>query len=326
VKGASGWPTTPITTLADPKASAQDNFGWSVAVHGTSVVVGAPGTSTGGAADVGAAYIYVKGTSGWPTTPTVKLSDPAATANDHFGYSVAVHGTSVVVGDPEDDGGAAYIYVKGASGWPKTPTIKLSNPASTFGAFGVSVAVSTKTAVVGAFATNSFRGAAYIYVWGASGWPKTPTTTLTDPKARGDGELGWSVAVHGTSVVVGAPGTSTGGDAYVYVKGASGWPKTPTIKLADPVARMFDLFGSSVSVSGRTVVVGAVDGGKSGTGAAYIYVKGASGWPTTPTTTLTDPSSTGYNFAGSVAAFGGTAIVGATGNDVGAGAAYIYKA
>ena len=69
------------------------------------------------------------------------------------------------------------------------------------------------------------------------------------------------------------------------MKGASGWPKKPTITLADPAATANDSFGYSVAVSGETVVVGAI-GTKSNAGAAYIYVEGTSGWPTTPTTTL----------------------------------------
>ena len=48
------------------------------------------------------AYIYVNGGSGWPTTPTVTLADPAATAQDLFGSSVAVSGDTAMVGAPKD--------------------------------------------------------------------------------------------------------------------------------------------------------------------------------------------------------------------------------
>ncbi len=162
MKGTAGWPTTPTTTLSDPKATDDDEFGAPVAVSGKTAVVGAYGTSSG----AGAAYIYVNGTTGWPTTPTTTLSNSGGTADEYFGGSVAVSGTTAVVGAPSNGSqkGKAYIYVKGASGWPTTPTSKQKDPAATSGDyFGGSVAVSGKTAIVGADGTDSNGGSVYIY-------------------------------------------------------------------------------------------------------------------------------------------------------------------
>ncbi len=90
-------PSTPIgallATLQNP-GTTTGFFGWSVAVSGTTVVVGAVSPDITG----GAAYIYVKGASGWPTTPTTKLKDPGASADDYFGGSVALSGSTAVVG------------------------------------------------------------------------------------------------------------------------------------------------------------------------------------------------------------------------------------
>jgi hypothetical protein len=185
--------------------------------------------------------------------------------------------------------GTAYIFVRGASGWPTKPTTMFRDPVSAGNStFCYSVAVSGTTAVVGAFGANSGTGAAYIYVKGCSGWPTTPTTSLADPTATADDEFGTSVAVSGATVVVGAFGTSSDTcEAYIYVEDASGWPTTPTASLADPAATADDYFGFSVAVSGTTVVVGA-PGTNSGT--AYIYMMGNSGWPTTPTVTLPNPT------------------------------------
>jgi hypothetical protein len=97
-----------LATLSDPAAASGDQFGNPVAVSGNIVVIGAPGTS----GYAGAAYIYVKCASGWPTTPTATLSDPAAKANDDFGSSVAVSGKTAVIGayDTNSEAGAAYMY------------------------------------------------------------------------------------------------------------------------------------------------------------------------------------------------------------------------
>ena len=320
---------TLLASLTDPAATSDDNFGFRSAVAANTVVVGAPGTSSA----EGAAYIYEKGASGWPTTPTVTLTDPAATSDDDFGFSVAVAvtGTTVIVGAPgTTDVGTAYIYVKGASGWPSTPTATLTDPAATSGDdFGFSVAVSrlsAMTAVIGAPGTSTNAGAAYIYVNGASGWPTTPTATLSDPAATSQDIFGFSVAISGKNAVVGAPFnfSTAEGTTYIYVNGASGWPTTPTATLSDPAATADDHFGYSVGVGNGTVVVGD-PGTSSNTGTAYFYVKSASAWPTTPTTTLSDPEATaGDVFGYSVSVSEGTAIVGDPGTSSNTGTAYFY--
>ncbi len=161
--GAASSPSTPtpnsalLATLHDPAATVGDYFGVSVAVSGTTAVIGAHGTKS----HAGTAYIYVKGASGWPTTPTRTLQDPAATADDYFGVSVAVSGTTAIIGaeGTKSNQGAAYIYVKGASGWPTKPTTTLSDPAATSGDyFGAPVVVSGKTAIIGAETPNRTPG------------------------------------------------------------------------------------------------------------------------------------------------------------------------
>jgi hypothetical protein len=293
-----------------------------VAVAGDTAVVGANGTTN----SAGAAYIYVKGSSGWPTTPTATLTDPAAKGGDLFGSSVALSGNTAVVGanGTANSAGAAYIYVRGSSGWPNKPTATLSDPATTSGdSFGSTVALSEHTAVVGANGTGSGVGAAYIYVKGSSGWPTTPTVSLGDP--GGGAELdhfGSAVAVSGSTALVGADGDDYG-HAYIYVKGSSGWPTTPTVPLADPPEILGDNFGSAVAVSRSTAVIGATGGDVA---SAYVYVKGSSGWPTSPSATPADPGDPSRdNFGASVAVVsGGKSVVSAPSANSGAGAAYLF--
>ncbi len=348
VQPTSGSAATPATTrnssgallatLSDPAATAGDRFGFTVAVSGTTAVVGSPTSS----ASAGTTYIYDKGASGWPTTPTATLTDPAATADDEFGYSVAAavtatdpieapDETTIIIGAPGTDSGAGetYIYVNTGSGWPTTPTATLTDPAAAKGdGFGDSVALSRfsgATAVVGAVDARSKAGAAYIYAKGDSGWPQTPTATLSDPRATSGDLFGVSVGASGTTVVVGASGTESGtGEAYVYLNNGSDWPTTPSVTLTDPAATVGDDFGYGVTVGGKNALVGA-SGTNGGAGAAYIYVNNGSGWPTAPSLTLTDPVATaGDSFGTSVAIQGTAAVVGATGTSSHAGAAYMY--
>ena len=162
---------------------------------------------------------------GWPTKPTVTLSDPAAYGSiDRFGNSVAVSGdTAVVSAFDSNVGGTAYIYVRGPGGWPTEPTTTLEDPAATSGDFfGDSVAVSEdalgNTVIIGAPASTSDDGAAYVYVERPSGWPTRPTATLPDPAATSGDEFGGSVAVvSGGATVVGAFGSNSGeGAAYLF--------------------------------------------------------------------------------------------------------------
>jgi hypothetical protein len=235
-----------------------------------------------------------------PTSPPIApRGSLLATLNNpgspyEFGYSVAVSGNTAVVGAPysgSNDAGVAYIYVKAGSEWPTTPTTTLLDPGAVEAdSFGYSVSVSGKTVVIGAQGVNSNAGAVYIYVKGASGWPTTPTTTLSDPGATAGDSFGTSVAVSGRAVLVGAPGiSSNAGAAFIYEKSALGWPTTPTTSLSDPGATAGDVFGASVAVWDVTAVVGADQLLNPGPGAAYIYVNGASGWPTTPTARALGP-------------------------------------
>ncbi|MCP4713285.1 MAG: hypothetical protein GY869_32040, partial [Planctomycetes bacterium] len=77
--------------------AAYDYFGYSVAVSGDKVVVGAYNDDDNGS-NSGSAYIY-EGAS-WTET---KLTAGDGALGDYFGYSVAVSGDKVVVGAYNDD-------------------------------------------------------------------------------------------------------------------------------------------------------------------------------------------------------------------------------
>jgi hypothetical protein len=273
VRGASGWSNFPTAMLSSPVAD--DGFGSALAVSGNTLVIGAANTNSG----VGAAYIYVKGASGWPTTPTKTLPAPSANLDHYFGRSVAVSGNTVIVGASNNvnppQAGAAYIYVKGTSGWPAKPTVKLSNPEKTGKhAFGVYVQVSGNTAVVSAPATKYYAGVVYVYVRGASGWPEQATVTLSDPAAHSEDDFGdISVSVSGNTLAVAAIDAHRfAGAAYIYVKGASGWPTTPTTTLSNPPPASNMFFGTSMAVSGNTMLVGDLGGPNNSDDAGFVYI------------------------------------------------------
>ena len=334
---SSATPTVPIATLNAPGPAAGDNFGTSVAISGTLMVVGAPYDDTG-SSDAGAVYVYDL-SSGTPTVPVVTLNNPHPVANDNFGRAVGISGTRVVVGTPFDDTGAtdsgsAYVYDL-SSGTPMVPVATLNNPTpASNDFFGFSVAISGTRVVVGAVLDSSgglFAGSAYVYDLN-SGTPMVPVVTLNNPSPAESDNFGNVVAISGTRVVVGAPSDDTGatdaGSAYVYDLN-SGTPAVPVTTLNNPSPALGDRFGNSVAISGTRVVVGAPsdDTGATDSGSVYVYVV-SSGTPTVPVATLNNPSpAVQDSFGRSVSISGTRMVVGAHQDDTGAvdaGSAYVY--
>jgi len=152
-----------LCTLNNPTPAASDQFGWSVAVSGSTVVVGAYSDDTG-ATDAGAAYVFDATTGNLLQT----LNNPTPASSDQFGMSVAVSGSTVVVGAYSDDtgatdAGAAYVFDAATGDLLQA----INNPTLTSSEyFGSSVAVSGSTVVVGAYGNDAGAadaGAAYVF-------------------------------------------------------------------------------------------------------------------------------------------------------------------
>ncbi|MDM8541923.1 choice-of-anchor D domain-containing protein [Desulfococcaceae bacterium HSG9] len=287
--GAGNWGQTAKLTAGD--AAADDGFGGSVAVSGDTAVVGVPFDDDGGT-DSGSAYVFERdngGADNWGQA--AKLTAADADGYDYFGGHVAVSGDTAVVGACwDDDGGAesgsAYVFERdngGPGNWGQTAKLTAAD-ADVNDRFGVSVAVSGDTAVVGARLNDDAgtdSGSAYIFEKGA-GWTDgsgNQTAKLTASDAAAGDYFGYSAAISGDTVVVGASGNDDGGtdsgSAYIFEKGA-GWTNgggNQTAKLTASDAAADDMFGASVAVSGDTAVVGAYgdDDGGSMSGSAYVF-------------------------------------------------------
>ena len=277
-----------VKKLTASDAQAQDKFGSSVAVSGDTAVVGA-GAEDAGGTDAGAVYVLERnagGTGNWGEVKKLTASD--AEAGDIFGVSVAVSGDTVVVGavyddDGGTDAGAAYVFQRnegGVDNWGEVQKVTASD-AQADDQFGISVAVSGDTAVVGATFFLRFGGsnvgAAYIFLrneGGAGRWGEMKK--LTVPQAIAGDQFGFSVAVSGDTVIVGYAGVarSFAGAAFVYQPnegGAGNWGRVKTLTASD--AQAGDEFGHSVAATGDTAVVGAWFENARGSeaGAAYVF-------------------------------------------------------
>jgi hypothetical protein len=293
-----------------------DLFGYSVAVSGDTLVVGAVGEDSraigvnGNQYDddgrnahylygfTGAAYVFTRSAGVWSQQAYLKASNDRT--DFFFGSSVAVSGDTVVVG--EGMAKAAYVFTRSAGVWSQQPDLKGSNTEANF---GPSVAVSGDTIVVGGFGAN-------VFVQSHGVWSRQAYLN-----AKPGSQFGGSVAVSGDMVVVGAHADSSNatgvngdqnnnsmaesGAAYVFTRSAGIWSQQAYLKASNP--ETFDLFGSSVAVSGDTIVVGAfledsnsigVNGDQSNnnapeSGAAYVFTVPLYAAPeVTPQLTITE--------------------------------------
>jgi hypothetical protein len=106
-------PAIPVATLHNPDPESEEQFGGAVAISGPMIAVGTYADDTGGS-DAGITYVYNLD-SGTPLLPLAKLKNPAPAASDYFGFKVAIAGTTVVVGAPNDDTagtdeGTVYVF------------------------------------------------------------------------------------------------------------------------------------------------------------------------------------------------------------------------
>jgi hypothetical protein len=146
--------------------------------------------------------------------------------------------------------------------------------------------------------------------------------TMRAGSAHPSTDLGYPVAVSGSTMVVGASATVTGpggggqGAAYVYTRPKSGvWADaTPTAVLTvagSPPTQNGDGFGTGVAIEGSTIVVGDSAAGKADAGAVYIFSRPRHGWRTTshPSAVLTAKPASDLKVLGGTIAIDGATIV-----------------
>ncbi len=173
---------------------------------------------------------------------------------------------------------------------------------------------------------------------GVAGEPIAQQAYLKASNTGAGDFFGTSVAMSGDTVVVGAPSESsnaagvngneadnslsTSGAVYVYVRSGATWIQQAYLKASNPGNG--DRFGTSVSVSGDTIVVGAlaedsnatgVDGNQADnsaadSGAAYVFVRNGVTWSQQAYLKASNAEANDH-FGYSVFASGDTVVVGA---------------
>ncbi len=321
-EGPGGWSTsTQATELLPSTSEANAEFGYSVAISGETIVVGAP-DATGEGPENGAAFVFSEPKGGWAGKAeqhqATTLLDTEDQVGPEFGKSVAISGATVVVGSPRyvnyiypqthskpPETGAAFVFVEQAGGWAAKSqqfqswtlmeTAREYEEYEEYDFFGVSVAIEESSG--------------------------EQTVAVMAPRAKIDGHF-------------------EQGAAFVFDRPPGGWTGTllessPSASLTISDGANYDRIGEAeVSFEGRTlaisggeIVVGAPeieDGANEGEGAAYVFSRPAGGWAaqreqTQAATLLPSDGQKDWHFGKTVAAEEPTVMVGGNGHG------YVYS-
>lgn len=238
-------------------------YGFSVAISGDRILVGAP-KKDHTASEVGGAYVYGRAGTTWTEHAILLSNEPQR--DDHFGESVAIDGGTLVVGAMQDvlapgtkgspgGEGSAHVFVETGTAWTHAALLTASTPKS-LDRFGVSVALEGDTLLVGAD-RSSGQGPGKAFVFGRAGTVWTQLAELQPPVVSTGERFGGAVALSGPRAVVSAWGhksPTAAGQAFIYERGAT-WSKTANITPA--VVNIAAFFGSSIALNGGTVIGGA---------------------------------------------------------------------
>jgi hypothetical protein len=296
--------------LKASNAGAEDNFGFSCSVQGTTVVIGAPvegseATGIGGdetsdnAGTSGAVYVLSVVAGVWTQEEYIKASN--TDVDDRFGWAVCLDGDTLVVGAPTEDGGAtgvngndanngakdagaAYVFVRNAGVWSQQAYLKASNT-DAFDSFGTSVAIVGDTIAVGA--------------------PFEDSAGLGVRPAQGNNGLGFD-----------------SGAAYVFTRNGGVWSQQAYLKASNTGGG--DQFGTALAMSGETLVVGApfedgdgsmrANNAAADAGAAYAFVRNGGAW-SQEAYLKSSAADAGDEFGAAVALQDDSLVVGAPGED-----------
>lgn len=343
-----------------------DEFGQSVALDGDTLVVGAPHESSnatgidGDQTDTtsgssGAVYVFTRSGDSWSQEAYIKASNTGPSAL--FGASVALHGDTLAVGGPFEqsnatgiDGdqqnrdlsraGAVYVFTRSGESWSQQAYIKASN-ARDHAEFGGRVALTQDTLAVGASHESSAAtgvdgdqddtsaesaGAVYVFVRSGDSWMQQAYLKASNTTA--DARFGFSLALAGDTLAIGAPFEENptdddqddrglprvidAGAVYVFTRSGGGtWAQQAYLKARQ--IRNTGQFGrGALALDGETLAVGAQYDPTfiSGAGAVHIFSGAGDTWTAQGELLASNPAS-GAWFGQSVALSGGTLVVGA---------------
>lgn len=323
---------TELAKLTASDAEQFDGFGSAVGISGNTAIVGAFGDDDLGISS-GSAYLFQVSD---PQNPVelYKLLPSDGAADIRFGQAVAISGKLALVGSSgrftNTTIGAAYLFDATTGNELAKLTASDGTPGDNFGGGAATVAISGNTAIVGSrLDDDAGDGAGSAYLFDVSD-PNNPVELhkLIPSDIEASDQFGWSVAISGNTALVGARNDGDAGNrsgsAYLFDV-ATG---NELAKLTASDAAEGDEFGTAVSISGNTALIGANlndDAGNS-SGSAYLFDVSNPLNPAELVKLTASDAVAEDDFGTALAIDAGIALVGARGDDSNTGSAYVFSA
>ncbi|ABM02367.1 PKD domain containing protein [Psychromonas ingrahamii 37] len=329
-RNGTSWSEQAKLTASD--GSTADNFGYSVAIDGDTIVVGAR-FADGVVTDAGAVYVYTRSGTVWSEQAKITASD--GQFRDFFGNSLAIYGDNLAIGaygddNPDADAGSVYIYTRSGTTWNEQAKLRDSD-GLTNDRFGWAVDLFDDTALIGTVYDddNGTRsGSAFVFTRSGTTWSEQAKLQPDDSKSYHF--FGVSVALSADTALIGTNGDADkgleAGAAYVFVRSGALWSQQA--KLIGSDVETDDESGWSVALSGDTALVSAIRDDDNGTdsGAVYIFARNGTIWSEQAKIKPGDGAYRDF-FSFSMGLSGDTALIAANledDNGADAGAAYIF--
>jgi len=315
--------------LEDQKILASDGtelqrFGQATAMAGDVAMVGTNDTHSGQSA----VYVFTRSNGTWTQTQKLQAADGVVGDNARFGGAIAIDGDTAIIGadgatiGANAEQGAAYVFRNTGGTWAQVAKIVVADGTAQ-DHFGNSVALSSRGALVGAYAAkvnDARRGAVYLFNESGSAW--TQTQKLRSPDGRPSDGFGWQVAFSDDSIIVSAQLANADfpGALYFFKSVDGAWVQRQKL-----LGETYSTMGYAIAARGKRLVVGAPSWGEGG--AAYVYAELNGSWVRTHM--LQSPEGELFtNFGYSVGLADSALVIGATASSVNgaswAGSGYVF--
>ncbi len=262
--------------LVADEVQAHDRFGYSLALDGDRLLVGADFHAPGGSVAQGAAFLFALEGGEWKEQATLVGSESQST--DNFGVSVGLSGDWAFVGafnHGEGREGAVFVFRYADGQWSQFDRL-MPSTLEPGDSFGLSLDVEGDYAVVGAvnaYGNDVGSGLAYAFHWDGSAWLGDGILKAEDGKSAD--QFGFTVALAGRRIAVGAWQDEVGsvfsqGSAYLFERDETDWSQLAHVTADDGVES--DVFGWAVDIDSEKLISGAPQEASNGirAGAAYI--------------------------------------------------------
>jgi hypothetical protein len=300
-------------------------FGKSVSIYNNIALVGSPEAS-----NHGAVYVFEYDGVAWNEIQT--LIPENISKDDYFGHAVSIFENKAVIGAYGDDengnrSGSAYVYELKNGNWIQTAKLVASD-GTEYDYFGRSVSIYGNYAIVGADRNDTLNentGAVYTFEFINGAW--TQQSKIISTLGEYDGYFGASVYLEGNRAIIGAYGENeNSGSVYIFELNGNNWNQTAKInpKIVNVNAR----FGSSVSLSGDRLLIGAYFDNHQGinSGSAYVFDLIDGNWIQNAILYPGDGANNDF-FGASLSLSNNRAIIGSyhnNNNGINSGSAYIF--